>query len=56
MGGGNPLNGACMLFSQPSVKQPGISTIPGDPTLNAAQFRTNNVNVSSGPGDWTRKM
>ena len=50
----NPLNGACMLFSQPNVKQPKISIIPGEPTLNAAQYRTNNVNVSSGPNDWTR--
>ena len=50
----NPLNGACMLFSQPNVKQPKISIIPGEPTLNAPQYRTNNVNVSSGPNDWTR--
>ena len=54
--GGNPLNGACMLFSQPNVKQPKISIIPGEPTLNQAKYRTNNVNVSSGPADWSRKM
>ena len=54
--GANPLNGACMLFSQPSAKQPNISIIPGEPTLNEAAFRKNNVNCSSGPGDWTRTM
>jgi hypothetical protein len=54
--GGNPLNGACMLFSQPNAKQPKISIIPGEPTLNEAKYRTNNVNVSSGDGDWTRTM
>ena len=36
----NKLNGACMLFSQPSVKQPGISMIPvGGATLNDAKVR-----------------
>ena len=36
----NQLNGACMLFSQPSVKQPGISMIPvGGATLNDAKVR-----------------
>lgn len=54
--GGNPLNGACMLFSQPNKKQPKISIIPGEPTLNDEKYRTNNVNVSSGDGDWTRTM
>eukprot|EP01052_Picozoa_sp_SAG31_P005609 SAG31_NODE_249_length_19118_cov_47.456195_7_plen_152_part_00 len=54
--GGNPLNGACMLFSQPNKKQPKISIIPGEPTLNEEKYRTNNVNVSSGDGDWTRTM
>ena len=54
--GGNPLNGACMLFSQPNTKQPNISIIPGQPTLNDPKYRTNNVNVSSGPDDWTRTM
>eukprot|EP00657_Telonema_sp_P-1_P000126 TRINITY_DN10218_c0_g2_i1.p1 TRINITY_DN10218_c0_g2~~TRINITY_DN10218_c0_g2_i1.p1 ORF type:complete len:152 (-),score=43.93 TRINITY_DN10218_c0_g2_i1:9-464(-) len=52
----NPLNGACMLFSQPSKDQPNIAIIPGEPTLNAPQYRTHNVDVSSGPNDWTRKM
>lgn len=54
--GGNPLNGACMLFSQPNTKQPKISIIPGEPTLNEEKYRTNNVNVTSGPADWTRTM
>eukprot|EP00937_MAST-01D_sp_MAST-1D-sp2_P006735 g6735.t1 len=52
----NDLNGACMLFSQPSVKQPTAAIIPGPPTLNASKWRTVNVDVSSGPGDWTRIM
>ena len=52
----NALNGACMLFSQPSVKQPTASIIPGPPTVNASKWRTVNVNVSDGPGDWTRIM
>ena len=52
----NELNGACMLFSQPSEKQPTAAIIPGPPTLNDARWRTVNVNVSSGPGDWTRIM
>ena len=52
----NELNGACMLFSQPSPKQPTASIIPGPPTLNDSRWRTVNVNVSSGPGDWTRIM
>jgi len=52
----NPLNCACMLFSQPSAAHPNISTIPGPPTNNASQFRTNNINVSSGPADWTARM
>lgn len=28
-GRGNPLNGACMMFSQPSAQRPEISVIPG---------------------------
>lgn len=52
----NPLNGACMLFSQPNVEQPDASIIPGEPTNNEAKYRTHNVNVSGGPNDWTRKM
>ncbi len=55
-GYGNPLNGACMLFSQPSATQPDVAIIPGEPTNNDAATRTHNVNVSSGPDDWTRKM
>ena len=52
----NSLNGACMLFSQPNVKQPTVAIIPGPPTLNASKWRTVNVNVSSGAADWTRIM
>lgn len=52
----NNLNGACMLFSQPNVKQPTAAVIPGPPTNNVSKYRTVNVNVSSGPGDWTRIM
>lgn len=52
----NPLNGPCLIFSQPNAKQPNISIIPGEPTNNDAKYRTHNRNVSSGPNDWTRKM
>ena len=52
----NALNGACMLFSQPSAEQPTAAVIRGPPTLNASKWRTVNVDVSSGPGDWTRLM
>merc|ERR1719329_2076152 len=48
----NSLNGACMLFSQPNVQQPAAAIIPVAPTNNNSQYRTVNVNVSSGPGDW----
>jgi len=54
-GKGNPLNGACMLFSQPNAKQPTIS-ITKTATLNEAKYRTNNVNCSAAAGcktDWT---
>jgi len=39
----------CLWFSQPT-------TIPGEPTLNDAKYRTYNVKVADGPNDWTRKM
>lgn len=52
----NELNGACMLFSQPNDKQPSVAIIPGLPTNNLPAYRTVNVNVSSGSGDWTRIM
>jgi hypothetical protein len=45
-----------MLFSQPWPARPNISVIPGLPTNNARAFRTNNVNVSSGPNDWSATM
>lgn len=45
-----------MLFSQPWPANPKISVIPGPPTNNASQFRTNNVNVSGGPNDWSATM
>lgn len=51
----NGLNGACMLFSQPNVEQRNISIIPGEPTL-PFEARTVNLNYTSGPKDWTRKM
>eukprot|EP00656_Telonema_subtile_P056025 TRINITY_DN8857_c0_g1_i1.p1 TRINITY_DN8857_c0_g1~~TRINITY_DN8857_c0_g1_i1.p1 ORF type:complete len:345 (+),score=39.24 TRINITY_DN8857_c0_g1_i1:155-1189(+) len=51
----NPLNGACMLFSQPNPEQPNVSSIPMEPTLEHA-YRTVNLNFSSGPQDWTRTM
>lgn len=41
------LHGECMWFSQPA-------TIPGEPTVNAAPFRTYNVEISSGPRDFSR--
>jgi len=56
-GRGNPLNGACMMFSQPSAQRPEISVIPGWPTNNASSTRTHNVNISDGSvNDWTKKM
>ena len=45
-----------MLFSQPNTKQPNLSIIPAYPTNNDSRTRTVNVNVSSGPTDWTRIM
>ena len=45
---GDCLHGECMFFSQPSA-------IPGEPTLNDAPLRTFNVDVSSGPTDFTRR-
>merc|ERR1719361_1436759 len=45
-----------MMFSQPNVKQPTAAIIPGPPTNNASDYRTVNVNISSGPYDWTRIM
>jgi len=36
-------------FSQPM-------TIPGEPTLNDAEYRTYNVDVKDGSHDWSRKM
>ena len=54
-GRGNPLNGACMLFSQPSATQLNVSTIVGPPTNNAAMYRTNNI-VNPSSDDWTRLM
>lgn len=38
-----------LWFSQPMV-------IPGEPTLNDAEFRTYNVHVKSGDHDWSRRM
>jgi len=37
----------CLWFSQ-------VTTIPGEPTLNDAQYRTYNVKVNGGPQDWSR--
>jgi hypothetical protein len=45
-----------LMFSQPSNVQPNVSIITGPPTLNDPKYRTVNINVSSGPGDWTRTM
>lgn len=38
-----------LWFSQPT-------TIPGEPTLNDAMYRTYNVDVKDGSHDWSRKM
>lgn len=38
-----------LWFSQPMV-------IPGEPTLNDAEYRTYNVDVKDGEHDWSRKM
>ena len=50
--------GPCLMFSQPNLTQPNprIAIIPGPPTLNDSMYRTVNVGISSGPGDWTRIM
>lgn len=58
------LHGECMWFSQPNANftnnpetgrpDDPIARIPGEPTLNAVQFRTYNVNVTDGPLDYTR--
>jgi hypothetical protein len=39
---------SCFWFSQ-------LSEIPGTPTINDAAYRTMNVDVKSGPTDWSRK-
>lgn len=52
----NPLNGPCLMFSQPAIEQPNVSVIPGEPTNNDPEFRTHNRFVSSGPNDWTKRM
>ena len=54
----------CRWFSQPNANftnnpdtgrpDDPIARIPGEPTLNAVQFRTYNVNVTDGPLDYTR--
>jgi len=38
-----------LWFSQPV-------TIPGEPTLNEARYRTHNVDVQGGPKDWSRRF
>ena len=53
-----------MWFSQPNANwtlnpatgrpDDPIARIPGEPTLNAPELRTYNINVSSGPLDYTR--
>lgn len=46
---GDCLNYECFWFSQ-------ITTIPGAPKVNDEEFRTFNVNISSGPLDWSAQM
>ena len=58
------LHGECMYFSQPNADYANdpatgrpadpIARIPGRPTLNAARYRTYNVDISGGPLDYTR--
>ena len=57
-GYGTHFSGPCLMFSQPNFTQPKptIGIIPGPPTLNDPMYRTVNVDVSTGPGDWTRIM
>ena len=53
-----------MWFSQPNANwtlnpttgrpDDPIARIPGEPTLNAPELRTYNVNISAGPLDYTR--
>eukprot|EP00438_Fugacium_kawagutii_P024618 Skav207647 [mRNA] locus=scaffold2758:23314:24345:+ [translate_table: standard] len=45
--------GACAFDS--CVWYSDFVTIPGEATVNAEEFRTFNVKVSSGPKDWSRK-
>merc|ERR1719384_1137745 len=42
------VNNSCMWYTD-------FTEIPGMPTLNEEQFRTYNLNVSSGACDWSRK-
>lgn len=44
------------FFSQPSAEQPTAAVIPIAPTNNDSQYRTVNVDVVGGDGDWTRIM
>ena len=54
------MKGECMWFSQPDAggstygSDSPIGKIKGEPTLNAPELRTYNVDVSSGPRDYTR--
>jgi len=47
--GGHCDSTACMWFSQPA-------SIPGAPTVNEPHLRTYNVDVRSGPTDWSATM
>jgi hypothetical protein len=44
---GDTLDGKAFWFSQPT-------NIPTEPTLNKKEYRTMNVDISSGPNDWSR--
>lgn len=54
------MKGECMWFSQPDAggktygNDSHIATIPGEPTLNAPELRTFNVEVNGGPRDFSR--
>ena len=54
------MKGECMWFSQPDAggstygSDSPIGKIKGEPTLNAPELRTYNIDVSSGPRDYTR--
>jgi len=52
----NFINGACLLFSQPSEDHPDLAVVSIPPTVNDPMYRTVNPHVQGGETDWTRAM